>query len=357
MPAVRRSAGSGVVGGRLQGGVVSARSGGGGTGPAGGSARAPWCRTGRSAEAGTARHRAAPVRARGRRRRCDRQGQWPRVRSLARRSASSLPAVPDGVLAAAVEQARAAAGGDGRRPRRSSASTSGIEPEIAVPRPTRCGRRRSAPSATHTFASRLPGYVGWHWAVTVAARARRRRRSPSTRSSCCPATRRCWRRPGCRGTSGCARATSPSATCCPPPRTTRGWCRPTPPTTTPPTTRRAASSPSSSGLGRERVMSPRGPRRRGRPAGPTASSGPRSADGPLGARPVRHLRLLAAAGRLAAAAARRLRQRLRPGRRPRRHRRLRLRRAQPGDAGGRRRQPRWCTSARYDTGDFDVLSD
>src|SRR6185312_17404836 len=22
--------------------------------------------------------------------------------------------------------------------------------------------------ATHTFASRLPGYVGWHWAVTVA---------------------------------------------------------------------------------------------------------------------------------------------------------------------------------------------
>ena len=55
-----------------------------------------------------------------------------------------------------------------------------------------------------------------------------------------------------------------------------------------------------------------------------------------GPRPVRHLRLLPAAGRLAAADGRCLRQRLRAGRRPRGHRRLRLRRAQPGDARGRR---------------------
>ena len=60
--------------------------------------------------------------------------------------------------------------------------------------------------------------------------------------------------------------------------------------------------------------------------------GPELVDGPARARPLRDLRLLPAAGRLAAPDGRRLRQRLRPRRRPRRHRRLRLRRAQPGDA-------------------------
>ena len=58
---------------------------------------------------------------------------------------------------------------------------------------------------------------------------------------------------------------------------------------------------------------------------------------------------------LAAGAVRRLRQRLRPGRRPRGHRRLRLRRAQPGDAGAPRTTPRSSTPPRYDTSEYDVL--
>jgi hypothetical protein len=74
---------------------------------------------------------------------------------------------PVDVLAAAVEQARAAA-----------VETAG-DPALvgdhlgATPEPVSPATEDVAPEAlgevlTHTFASRLPGYVGWHWAVTVA---------------------------------------------------------------------------------------------------------------------------------------------------------------------------------------------
>ena len=76
----------------------------------------------------------------------------------------STPAV-DGVLAGAVELARVAA-----------VETAG-DPALvgdhlaAAPEPV--GTADVAPEVygqvlTHTFASRLPGYVGWHWAVTLA---------------------------------------------------------------------------------------------------------------------------------------------------------------------------------------------
>jgi Protein of unknown function (DUF3027) len=78
----------------------------------------------------------------------------------------SAPSAGD-VLAAAVEQARAAA-----------VETAG-DPELvgdhlgATPEPVSPATDEVAPEAlgevlTHTFASRQPGYVGWHWAVTVA---------------------------------------------------------------------------------------------------------------------------------------------------------------------------------------------
>lgn len=70
----------------------------------------------------------------------------------------SREAVPDAVLAAAVDIARAAAvevGGD------SVGEHLGVRAE---------GERL----ATHAFAATKPGYVGWHWAVTVARVARSR---------------------------------------------------------------------------------------------------------------------------------------------------------------------------------------
>jgi Protein of unknown function (DUF3027) len=67
-----------------------------------------------------------------------------------------------GVLAAAVEQARAAAvetagAADLVGDHLGSAAENGEGPIDTL------GETR-----THTFASRLPGYVGWHWAVTLA---------------------------------------------------------------------------------------------------------------------------------------------------------------------------------------------
>ena len=85
-----------------------------------------------------------------------------------------------------------------------------------------------------------PGSVGEHLGVEPLGRAAgrprlrlhgqglprlaldgRRRRAPraprsprSARSTCCPAPRRCSRRSGCRGRTGCAPATSAPATCC-----------------------------------------------------------------------------------------------------------------------------------------------
>ena len=79
------------------------------------------------------------------------------------RSASAA----DGALAAAVEQARAAAvetAGDpalvgdhlGALPEPVAPETGEVPPEVL------------GEVLTHTFASTLPGYVGWHWAVTLA---------------------------------------------------------------------------------------------------------------------------------------------------------------------------------------------
>ena len=79
------------------------------------------------------------------------------------RSASAA----DDALAAAVELARAAAvetAGDpalvgdhlGAAPEPVAPVTGEVAPEVL------------GSVLTHTFASRLPGYVGWHWAVTVA---------------------------------------------------------------------------------------------------------------------------------------------------------------------------------------------
>jgi hypothetical protein len=70
---------------------------------------------------------------------------------------------PD-VLTAAVEQARAAAAETAGDPdlvgehlgATSEADTQGLAPELL------------GQVLTHSFASRLPGYVGWRWAVTVA---------------------------------------------------------------------------------------------------------------------------------------------------------------------------------------------
>ena len=108
------------------------------------------------------------------------------------------------------------------------------------------------------------------------------------------------------------------------------------------------------GLGRERVMSAEGRGEAWAAGRPASSARGRRWPGtrPDPAPPA----VLAAAGRIAAPVARRLRQRLRTSGRTRRHRGLRLRRPQPGHAGGRRAH-RGGTSARYDTADFDVLTD
>ncbi|WP_089338455.1 DUF3027 domain-containing protein [Blastococcus mobilis] len=85
---------------------------------------------------------------------------------------SRSDAVPADVLAAAVEQARAAAvetAGDAAL----VGDHLGATPEPMAPEDGEWGGRDFDGTAlgevlTHTFASRLPGYVGWHWAVTVA---------------------------------------------------------------------------------------------------------------------------------------------------------------------------------------------
>jgi Protein of unknown function (DUF3027) len=99
-----------------------------------------------------------------------------RVRDNDRVTESSAPSrsesVPADVLAAAVEQARAAAietAGDAAL----VGDHLGTTPEPMTPEDGEGGGRDFDSRAlgevlTHTFASRLPGYVGWHWAVTVA---------------------------------------------------------------------------------------------------------------------------------------------------------------------------------------------
>jgi hypothetical protein len=73
--------------------------------------------------------------------------------------------MPDDVLAAAVEQARAAAvdvAGD----------VAAIGDHLGVTAEPLTDAGRAGPElgvvATHSFAAVVPGYVGWHWAVTLA---------------------------------------------------------------------------------------------------------------------------------------------------------------------------------------------
>ena len=83
---------------------------------------------------------------------------------------SPVPARSDSapdVLAAAVEQARAAAvesAGDAAL----VGEHTGALPEPVTPETDEVPAEDLGEVLTHTFASRLPGYVGWHWAVTVA---------------------------------------------------------------------------------------------------------------------------------------------------------------------------------------------
>jgi hypothetical protein len=81
------------------------------------------------------------------------------------RSAPSLPAAL--TEAGAVEQARAAAAETAGDPELVGEHL-GVEPEVDVPRSGEVDPEALGATATHSFASRQPGYVGWHWAVTLA---------------------------------------------------------------------------------------------------------------------------------------------------------------------------------------------
>ena len=79
------------------------------------------------------------------------------------RSASAA----DGALAAAVEQARAAAVETAGDPALVGDHL-GAAPEPVAPETGEVAPEVLGAVLTHSFASRLPGYVGWHWAVTLA---------------------------------------------------------------------------------------------------------------------------------------------------------------------------------------------
>lgn len=68
----------------------------------------------------------------------------------------ALPGAPDATLAAAVEVAREAA---------VAAGEDTVGEHLGV-------RAEAERVVTHAFAATLPGYVGWHWAVTVARASR-----------------------------------------------------------------------------------------------------------------------------------------------------------------------------------------
>jgi hypothetical protein len=74
--------------------------------------------------------------------------------------------VPDGTLAAAVELARAAAVETAGDPELVGKHL-GATPEPVAPVTGEVPAEALGTVLTHTFASKLPGYVGWHWAVTV----------------------------------------------------------------------------------------------------------------------------------------------------------------------------------------------
>ena len=81
-------------------------------------------------------------------------------------SAPSRSVPADDVLAAAVEPARAAAvetAGDAQL----VGEHLGAVPEVVAPETDEVSVEALGPVLTHTFRSLLPGYAGWHWAVTV----------------------------------------------------------------------------------------------------------------------------------------------------------------------------------------------
>lgn len=73
---------------------------------------------------------------------------------------------PDDVLAAAVGQARAAAVEVAGSPAEVGDHLGVLAEPVAVDATVPAGDLGAV--ATHSFAAALPGYVGWHWAVTVA---------------------------------------------------------------------------------------------------------------------------------------------------------------------------------------------
>jgi hypothetical protein len=83
------------------------------------------------------------------------------------RSAPRFPPVVGNALAEAVELARAAAVETAGDPAVVGEHL-GVAPEPVWPATADVEPSALGAVATHTFASRLPGYVGWHWAVTVA---------------------------------------------------------------------------------------------------------------------------------------------------------------------------------------------
>jgi hypothetical protein len=85
-------------------------------------------------------------------------------------SARARPVPADDALAAAVELARAAAvetAGDAQL----VGEHLGSAPEPVAPTVDDVPVEALGTVVTHTFASLLPGYVGWHWAVTVTRAA------------------------------------------------------------------------------------------------------------------------------------------------------------------------------------------
>ena len=82
--------------------------------------------------------------------------------------ARSVPADP--ALVAAVELARAAAVETAGDPQLVGEHL-GAAPEAVAPETDEVPAEALGTVLTHTFDSRLPGYVGWHWAVTVTRAA------------------------------------------------------------------------------------------------------------------------------------------------------------------------------------------
>ena len=221
----------------------------------------------------------------------------------------------DAVLAGAVDLARAAAvevGGD------TVGEHLAVHPD---------GER----VVTHAFACTLPGYTGWYWAVTLARPPRGKMATvdevvllPGADALLAPAWVP-WQR------AAAARAISAPATCCRPTRTTRALV-PAYVQSDDPAVEEVAFE---LGLGRARVMSREG-RLDTADALVRRRRGPGHPDGPAGAGALRDVRVPPAAGRIAAAGVRRVRQRDHRRGRPGGQRRVRLRRALRGRSWCRR---------------------